>query len=142
MRTTKTLLKIEDKLNLIHIVEINDKTFLKIKKKAKKFEPKHFSKIQIYNAHIMDYVLRGIDRNINLVYLDVCAIFFDSEKSKGTQGIIDELLVQLRRDKILFAATFCLRTTTAGLSFKKEMREILERLHGCLKNINLNTQPL
>ena len=45
---------------------------------------------------------------------------------------IDELLKQLHKDQILFAATFCLRSNTAGVKYEEEIEEILDKLSiGC-----------
>ena len=128
MRTTRTLCKAGEKLSKVHIVELNPNTFSIMRKRIKKnhVEP---LKVEVYNCHIMDYVLRGVDSLINLVYMDVMCNFFDSAKTTGSQGIIIELFKQLRCKKILFASTFCLRTTISNYTYKQEIDEILINLH-------------
>lgn len=127
MRTAKALLKNSEKLNKIHIVEINSQTFEIMKRRLRKSEW-NVETINIYNAHIMDYVLRGVDPKINVVYLDVMCNYFDSHRTQGTQSIIEALFKQLTRPRTLFAATFCLRHNIFNYTYKQEVKEIYSNL--------------
>lgn len=141
MRTTRTLLKSKDKLRRVHIIELNPWTFEIMRKRIARngLNP---NQIQVYNAHIMDYVLRGIDPKLNVIYLDVMCNFFDSERTKGSQSIIIELMKQLTRPKIIFAATFCLRTTLYKFTYQKEIEEILKNLHKIFEEFDYRYTPL
>jgi hypothetical protein len=141
MRTTRTLSRAGEKLKKIHVVELSPETFEIMRKRIKRKQIDS-EKVEVYNCHIMDYVLRGVDGLINVIYMDVMCNFFDSNKTTGSQGIIIELLKQLNRPKILFASTFCLRTTIINFTYKREIEEILVNLHQIFENFGFKYTSL
>jgi hypothetical protein len=141
MRTTRTLLQTKNRLRRVHIVELHCSTFEIMRKRIAR-NGLDANTVQVYNAHIMDYVLRGIDPKINLIYLDVMCNFFDSYRTKGSQSIIIQLMRQLHRPKIIFAATFCLRTTLFRFTYEKEIEEILKNLHKIFDDYDYKYQTL
>ena len=134
-------MKAKEKIEKIHVIEINCKTFDIMKKRMKKHNMNPY-KINVYNAHIMDYVLRGIDPQINVLYLDVMCNYFDSMKTKGSQGIIKEVLQQLVKNKIVFAATFCLRHTIQNLTYQQEVKQIVKNLTKTFAKFGFNYTQL
>ena len=108
MRTTHTLTKLGKKLNNINIVEYNNETYERMLY-AKKLNPK----IQIYNCHIKEYIDSLNDCYTNVAYFDIMSTFFTSEKSFGSDIIINKFLRDSLCDEIILAATFCLRTSVS-----------------------------
>ena len=106
MRTTNTLSKLGNKLNNITIVEYNNATYEKMLS-AKKLNPR----IQIYNCHIKEYIDSLNNCFTNVVYFDIMSTFFTSEKSFGSDIIINKFLKDSLCDEIILAATFCLRNS-------------------------------
>ena len=85
MRTTNTLTKLGNKLNNITIVEYNNATYEKMLS-AKKLNPR----IQIYNCHIKEYIDSLNNCFTNVAYFDIMSTFFTSEKSFGSDIIINK----------------------------------------------------
>ncbi len=141
MRTTRTLCRAGKRLKKVHVVELSAHTFEIMRKRIKRNQVDS-AKVEIYNCHIMDYVLRGVDPSLNIIYLDVMCNFFDSSKTTGSQGIILELMKQLKCPKILFASTFCLRTTVSNFTYKREIEEILINLHEIFENFGYSYTSL
>ena len=108
MRTTHTLTRLGKKLNNITIVEYNNATYEKMLY-AKKLNPK----IQIYNCHIKEYIDSLNNSFTNVVYFDIMSTFFTSEKSFGSDIIINKFLKDSLCDEIILAATFCLRNSVS-----------------------------
>jgi len=108
MRTTNTLTKLGDKLNNITIVEYNNATYEKMLH-AKKLNPR----IQIYNCHIKEYIDSLNNCFTNVAYFDIMSTFFTSEKSFGSDIIINKFLRDSLCDEIILAATFCLRNSVS-----------------------------
>ena len=108
MRTTHTLTKLGKKLNNINIVEYNNETYERMLY-AKKLNPK----IQIYNCHIKEYIDSLNDGYTNVAYFDIMSTFFTSEKSFGSDIIINKFLRDSLCDEIILAATFCLRNSVS-----------------------------
>ena len=106
MRTTNTLSKLGNKLNNITIVEYNNATYEKMLS-AKKLNPR----IQIYNCHIKEYIDSLNNCFTNVAYFDIMSTFFTSEKSFGSDIIINKFLKDSLCDEIILAATFCLRNS-------------------------------
>ena len=106
MRTTNTLTKLGNKLNNITIVEYNNSTYEKMLS-AKKLNPR----IQIYNCHIKEYIDSLNNCFTNVAYFDIMSTFFTSEKSFGSDIIINKFLKDSLCDEIILAATFCLRNS-------------------------------
>ena len=106
MRTTNTLTKLGNKLNNITIVEYNNATYEKMLS-AKKLNPR----IQIYNCHIKEYIDSLNNCFTNVAYFDIMSTFFTSEKSFGSDIIINKFLKDSLCDEIILAATFCLRNS-------------------------------
>ena len=108
MRTTHTLTRLGKKLNNITIVEYNNATYEKMLY-AKKLNPK----IQIYNCHIKEYIDSLNNSFTNVVYFDIMSTFFTSEKSFGSDIIINKFLKDSLCDEIILADTFCLRNSVS-----------------------------
>ena len=108
MRTTNTLTKLGNKLNNITIVEYNNATYEKMLS-AKKLNPR----IQIYNCHIKEYIDSLNNCFTNVAYFDIMSTFFTSEKSFGSDIIINKFLKDSLCDEIILAATFCLRNSVS-----------------------------
>ena len=108
MRTTHTLTRLGNKLNNITIVEYNNDTYEKMLY-AKKLNPR----IQIYNCHIKDYIDSLNNSYTNVAYFDIMSTFFTSEKSFGSDIIINKFLRDSLCDEIILAATFCLRNSVS-----------------------------
>ena len=108
MRTTHTLTRLGKKLNNINIVEYNNETYERMLY-AKKLNPK----IQIYNCHIKEYIDSLNDCYTNVAYFDIMSTFFTSEKSFGSDIIINKFLKDSLCDEIILAATFCLRNSVS-----------------------------
>lgn len=108
MRTTNTLTRLGKKLNNITIVEYNNETYEKMLN-SKKLNPK----IQIYNCHIKEYIDSLNNSYTNVVYFDIMSTFFTTEKSYGSDIIINKFLKDSLCDEIILAATFCLRNSVS-----------------------------
>ena len=108
MRTTNTLTRLGNKLNNITIVEYNNATYEKMLH-AKKLNPR----IQIYNCHIKEYIDSLNNCYTNVAYFDIMSTFFTSEKSFGSDIIINKFLKDSLCDEIVLAATFCLRNSVS-----------------------------
>ena len=121
-RTTYALLKLKEKIGRIYIVEINKETFDLITKNLKDYH-----NISIFNQHIGDFVNMNIDPYINVAYFDVMCSFFTSEKTEGSETIIKKFLAQSKVNEMIFAATFCLRSSLP-IDFVKQKRKILSKL--------------
>ena len=104
MRTTHTLTRLGKKLNRISIVEYNNDTYERMIY-SKKLNPK----IHIYNCHIKEYIDSLNNPYTNVVYFDIMSTFFTSDKSYGSDIIINKFLNESLCDEIVLAATFCLR---------------------------------
>jgi hypothetical protein len=106
MRTTNTLTRLGKKLNNITIVEYNNETYEKMLN-SKKLNPK----IQIYNCHIKEYIDSLNNSYTNVAYFDIMSTFFTSDKSYGSDIIINKFLKESLCNEIILAATFCLRNS-------------------------------
>lgn len=141
-RTSKALLQLGSRLTKLHIVEINCRTFNLIKMFSS-----DKSNIYVYNQHINQYVESILDPMINVVYFDVMCSYFSSEKSNGSDKIIKEYLDKVKREEIIFAATFCLRNSTS-FNFEKQSKEIMIELdeqfkhHGYQSKLLLNKDEI
>ena len=102
MRTTRTLEKLGDKLKNVNIVEYNNQTYEFMLNEKR-------PNVHCYNCHIKEYIDNLNDPNTNVIYLDTMGYFFTSEKSFGSDIIINEFLRQSNCDEIILGATFCLR---------------------------------
>lgn len=72
---------------------------------------KNIPKIHCYNCHIKEYVYELNEPSTNVVYFDIMSTLFTSEKSYGSDIIINEFLRQSFVNEMIFAATFCLRNS-------------------------------
>ena len=70
-------------------------------------------KIQIYNCHIKEYIDSLNNSYTNVVYFDIMSTFFTTEKSYGSDIIINKFLKDSLCDEIILAATFCLRNSVS-----------------------------
>lgn len=117
MRTTRTLQSLGTKLKFINIVEYNNQTYEKMVRKK-------IPKIHCHNCHIKEYVYELNDPSTNIVYFDIMSTLFTSEKSYGSDIIINEFLRQSCVSEMVFAATFCLRNSISQ-SYEIQQKKIL-----------------
>ena len=118
MRTTNTLRNLGNKIKSIDIVEINNETFINMKKQCLNDKKIHF-----FNCHINDYITNYNNPKTNVAYFDIMSTFLSSEKSFGSDFVINEFLKQSKVDEIILAATFCLRCPSK-MSFEIHKRQI------------------
>lgn len=119
MRTTRTLEFLGGKLRRVNVVEYNNQTYEKMLR-----DKKDKDKVHCYNCHIKEYIDHLNDTNTNLVYFDIMSTLFSSEKSYGSDIIINQFLRQSSVNEIILAATFCLRNSSPQ-SFEIQQRKIL-----------------
>ena len=131
MRTTEILLNLKDRLKNLIIVEYNKDTFFEIKNKILNLK----NNIKCYNCHINDYIEKYNDSEINVVYFDLMENFFSSEKSHGSDFVINEFLLKSNVNELIFAATFCLRNLD-HISYNAQEKKILL----CLEKIFLSNE--
>ena len=117
MRTTRALQSLGAKLKFINIVENNNQT-------CEKMVNKNIPKIHCNNCHIKEYVYELNEPSINVVYFDIMSTLFTSEKSYGSDIIINEFLRQSFVNEMIFAATFCLRNSISQ-SYEIKQKKIL-----------------
>ena len=119
MRTTQKLEFLGDRLKKIIIVEYETETFEEILSKIKLKK-----KIKCFKGHINDYIETCNDPEINLVYFDVNSNFFSSKSSYGSDYPINKFLSKSIVKELVFAATFCLRTSEK-MNYDIEVDKIL-----------------
>jgi len=117
MRTTRTLQSLGQNLKWINIVEYNNQTYERMIKSK-------IPKIHCHNCHIKEYVYELNDPETNVVYFDIMSTLFTSQKSYGSDIIINEFLRQSNVNEMIFAATFCLRNCISQ-SYEIQQRKIL-----------------
>jgi hypothetical protein len=122
MRTTKELFYLNDNLKELKIVEFDTETYKELVEKTK-----NEKKIEVFQTHIQSYVENFSSPYINVVYFDVISGFFSSNKTFGTESIIEIFLEKSKVDEIVLAATFCLRGSKSK-NFEEQKKNILVRL--------------
>ena len=124
MRTTNTLLKLDSILKKLIIVESNKVTYNEMNSQINSME-NGLDKIKTHNCLMENYLTNQLDPNINLVYFDLMENFFSSDKSDGSGYSINNFLQKSEVDEMIFAATFCLRSSQVGGTFDIEVKKIL-----------------
>lgn len=137
MRTTQKLEFLGDRLKKIIIVEYNKDTYEEIlsKIKSKKYI------IKCYKGHINDFIEKYNDPKINVVYFDVNSNFFSSKTSYGSDFPINEFLSKSIVNELVFAATFCLRTSEK-INFDVQVNKILLLLEKIFGSNGFNHKQL
>lgn len=120
LRTTQSLMRCQRLIKKITIVEINNESYSLMKNKIK-----DHPKIELVKGHLYEYIVDHFNPKTNLIYLDLMSNYFNSENTFGTQSYLTKILMTLTSEKILFAATFCMRTNTSGMTFGKQQRCII-----------------
>lgn len=123
LRTTKALMQCQRLVKRITIVEINKASFLKMKNKID-----GHPKIELLNGHLYEYIEDNLSPSTNLIYLDLMSNYFNTENSFGTQSYLNKMLKTLKSEKVMLAATFCMRTTQSGMTFEKQEKSIIANL--------------
>ena len=121
MRTTKTLKSLGHRLKHLTIVEFNKDTFEEMQKNINLHNDNFIS---VYNCHMSDYVQKYNDPKVNVVYFDLNLNFFSSNKTDGSDIIIHNFLQKSSVDEMIFAATFCLRTSES-INYEQEQKFII-----------------
>lgn len=139
--TTKKLLKLKDRLEEINIVEINDNTFNSIKTNlaSNNIDP---LLVKVYNCHLNDFIV-DLNPLTNLFYLDSMGSYFSSKNKEGTDKVAENALKKIVSEKVIFAATFCLRSGKQGITFDQEAHLTIHSLEQlfikyCFNYIRLN----
>ena len=106
------------------IVESNKVTYNEMNSQINSME-NGLDKIKTHNCLMNDYLTNQLNPNINLVYFDLMENFFSSDKSEGSGYSINNFLQKSKVDEMIFAATFCLRSSQVGGTFDIEVKKIL-----------------
>ena len=123
MNTTKILLKLDQRIKKIIIVENNPETYNKMLEEIA--TNKLNDKVELHKGIMDKYLEKELDPKINVVYFDLNESFFTSELSYGSDYAINLFLKRSEENEIVFAATFCLRSLHVGKDESEKVKTLL-----------------